>query len=188
MNPRTIPAAATHSEGTLPSLQTVMTQLVDQSGTSLSQLSQTQPTLVVFLRHSGCTFCKETLADLSREQVQLKQSGCNLAIVTMSSAEQMVKLARRYDLETASWFSDPERVAYRAFELRRGSLAQLFGLRIWIRGIAATFRGHLVGKLVGDGFQMPGAFVVHQDAIIKAFRHQHASDRLNYAQWTCANP
>jgi hypothetical protein len=35
---------------------------------TLRALTDERPTLVVLLRHSGCTFCKQTLSDLSRWQ------------------------------------------------------------------------------------------------------------------------
>ena len=49
---------------------TILERFHDQHGRTLQQLSDSQPVLVVFLRHSGCTFCREAVADLVREQNQ----------------------------------------------------------------------------------------------------------------------
>ena len=37
-----------------------------------------------------------------------------------------------------------------------------------------------MGGLDGDGFQMPGAFVIKDRAIVRAFRHETAADRPEY--------
>jgi hypothetical protein len=81
--------------------------------------------------------------------------------------------------------SDPERTLYRAFKLRRGGLAQLFGLRVWRRGIAAAWRGHWPGWLRGDAFQMPGLFLIRNGSIVRAFRYETAADRPDYAEFVC---
>jgi hypothetical protein len=44
---------------------------VDQHGTNLIELSRSQRLMVVFLRHFGCTFCRETIADLVRGEEEL---------------------------------------------------------------------------------------------------------------------
>ncbi len=54
---------------------------------SLLEMSSATPTLVVFLRHSGCTFCRETMALLNRQQWRLHRSGVQLALVHMGSPD-----------------------------------------------------------------------------------------------------
>ena len=44
----------------------------------------------------------------------------------------------------------------------------------------------MVGKLVGDGFQMPGVFLLRNGRIEKAFRHQTAADRPDYCELASA--
>ncbi|MEL7473765.1 MAG: SelL-related redox protein, partial [Planctomycetota bacterium] len=162
--------------------------LRDQHGTTLREVTDRRATLVVLLRHSGCTFCKETLGDLRRQRRAIEEAGVGLAIVTMSSREANGGLADRYGLSDASWYSDPDRIAYRAFELTRGRFGQLFGVRVWVRGAMAVLRGHGVGKLDGDGFQLPGSFVVHEGRVVRAYRHAHAADRLDHVAFACAGP
>ena len=45
-------------------------------GATLEQLSADSPTLVVFLRHAGCMFCREALSDLSRQRAAIEPTGC----------------------------------------------------------------------------------------------------------------
>ncbi|MEL6739941.1 MAG: peroxiredoxin-like family protein [Planctomycetota bacterium] len=163
-----------------------MRSAVNPSGVSLFDLSAGRDCLVVFLRHAGCTFCREALADLSARKGELSEAGVQLVLVHMDpDIEAAGKLFARYDLSHAEQISDPGRGLYRAFDLERGSFAELFGLKVWLRGAAATLRGHMVGKLVGDGFQMPGAFVVRDGGIVRAYRHRTAADRPDYAGLAC---
>ncbi|HBB74333.1 MAG TPA: hypothetical protein DC048_07770, partial [Planctomycetaceae bacterium] len=46
-------------------------------------------------------------------------------------------------------------------------------------------RGHGLGPLVGDGFQMPGAFLIKDGRIVASYRHAHAADRPDYAGLAC---
>jgi peroxiredoxin len=153
------------------------------TGETLDALSRRAPTLVVFLRHAGCTFCKEALADLAEAKSSLDRSGTQLVVVHMSTPEAIAPVLERAGLVDTPHVSDPDRRLYRSFELGRGSWSQLFGVKVWLRGIAATLRGHMVGKLAGDGFQMPGAFVVHNGAIVRSFRHDTAADRPAYCEF-----
>ena len=164
-----------------PSLDEALNGLVDQSGRSLFEITSARPTLVVFLRHSGCTFCRETLADLSAQRAAIEHAGHTIVLVSMSSPSDLKDVADRYGLDDVALVSDPDRLAYRALELRRGTFAQLFGLKVFLRGFAATIKGHLVGRLDGDGFQMPGAFVIQGTEVLRSFRHQTAADRPEYA-------
>ncbi len=155
----------------------------DQHGRTLGELSREAPHVVVFLRHAGCTFCREALADLAKDRQRIEQSGARLALVHMGAkADDAATFFTKYGLGDVAHFGDPERTLYRAFDLQRGDLGQLFGLRVWVRGfIAGILRGHLVGTLKGDGFQMPGAFLVRDGRITRAYRHQDAADRPDYA-------
>lgn len=168
-----------------PSLVEALRGAEDQHGRTLADITRGGPTLVVFLRHAGCTFCRETLSDLAGRRRTIAERGVEIAVVTMSAPEGNEQLAERYGLGDIAWISDPQRRLYRALDLRRGSFVQLFGPVVWLRGLAAAIRGHTPGPLEGDGFQMPGAFVLHREKVVRAFRHSTAADRPDYDAVTC---
>lgn len=141
--------------------------------------------LVVFLRHAGCTFCRQTLADLAAARPRMEAAGVGVAVVHMSEDSAAASLLRRYGLGDLPRFSDPGRVLYRAFELRRGTLGQLFGPRVWAGGVRAALRGHGVGRLEGDGFQLGGSFVLRGGRIIAAHRNRDAADGADAAAMAC---
>ncbi|MDX2117822.1 MAG: SelL-related redox protein [Planctomycetota bacterium] len=161
----------------------VLEQARDQRGTSLGSLSEGAGVLVVLLRHAGCTFCREALADLARDRAEIERSGTRIVLVTQSSEAKAAAEATRYGLVDVSRISDPDRNLYRAFGLRRGTLGELFGARVWVRGFSAGILArHGVGGLDGDGFQMPGAFVLKDRRVIRAYRHRDAADRPEYCE------
>ncbi len=54
------------------------------------------------------------------------------------------------------------------------------GWKVWQRGLEAFANGHGVGMLAGDGFQMPGVFLLHRGQVLREFRHESAADRPDY--------
>lgn len=148
---------------------------------SLYDLSFRSPVMVVFLRHGGCTFCREALGDLSSVQERIEGTGTELVVVQMDSPREGQELARRFGLQDAQVISDPSRRLYRAFALGRGTFRQIFGLRIWPRFIqAAILRGYGVGRPKGDERQMPGVFLLRNGEIAQEYRHRTIADRPDY--------
>lgn len=155
--------------------------MITDQGSTLGQYSRNQPVLLVFLRHFGCTFCREALADIARLRDQIEASGTKIVFVHMSSNEIAERYFQRYDLEGIAHISDPEKKYYIAFGLTRGNYTQLFGLSSWIKGFSkAVIDGHGIGPQLGDGFQMPGVFVIKDYEIKESFIHKLSSDRPDY--------
>ncbi len=164
----------------LPDLPTLLAEALTGGGESLLEMSRRCPVLVVFLRHSGCTFCREALADLSRQRARIEESGARLALVHMGSRESFAEFAGGYGLADVAAVSDPQRRLYRGMGLRRGKLSQLLGWSVWWRGAKSFFSGHRAGLLEGDGTQMPGAFLLHEGRVVRSFLHRTAADRPDY--------
>lgn len=155
-------------------------------GASLYELSLSKPTLVVFLRHAGCTFCREALTELGKHREALENQGVELAIVHMSEPLNGTLMSSRYGLSGIHRFSDPSCMLYRSFGLERGRLWQLFGPIVWWRGFfAGVVKGHGIGKLEGDGFQMPGVFLLSRGRVVEGYQATTAADRPDYLAIAC---
>ncbi len=156
--------------------------ICDQNGQTLKELSSETDVLLVFLRHAGCTFCREAIADVASAREELVGANIRPAFVHMGD-ETAVGKFEAHGAAEFSRFSDPQRLLYREFELGPGTLGQLFGPATFIRGFkAAILDGYGFGKLEGNGLQMPGAFLVRNGGIVSAYRHEAASSRPNYAE------
>lgn len=168
--------------GVLPDEATLLAEARTSAGSSLAELSRGQRVLVIFLRHAGCTFCREALADLSARRAEIEKLGTKLVLVHMGTAEAFAAFAGSYHLADVPAVSDPGRRLYRGLGLRRGKLAQLLGWSIWVRGARAFFSGHRVGPLEGDGTQMPGVFLIRDGRVVRRFLHATAADRPDYVE------
>ena len=159
-------------------------EMILEDGRSLYELSFDQRVLLVFLRHLGCTFCREAVADLSARQNEFESEGVQLVLVHMSDKATAAEHFKKYKLNKFLAISDPELQFYEKFGLGKGSFNQLFGLRVWMRGFdAGVLHGHGIGRMMGDGFQMPGMFLLQDGMIKEKFIHQYASDRPDYVQF-----
>lgn len=173
------------------SFDEAITQFTSHTGETIASISDQAPVLVLFLRHAGCIFCREALADVKAGRASIEAQDTRIVFVHMSpegedGSGDFAALTHRMDVGDIPRISDPSGRMYRAFGLKRGSFRQLFGLRSTLQGMKATLRGHRVGALKGDGFQMPGVFLVHHREIIRAYRHETAGDQPDYENMACA--
>lgn len=157
-----------------------MRDAVTNGGKSLRELTDARPQLVVFLRHAGCPFCREAASDLSARRKTIEARGVGLVLVHQNTEPEAKEFFAMYGLEDVPRISDPERALYRAFDLKRGSLWQIFGPKVWWRSIVALVGGHRAGRVAGDAFQMPGAFLIDSGVIVSAHRHRSQADRPDY--------
>ncbi len=151
-----------------------------QTGESLAELSRRAPVLVVFLRHSGCSFCRQALADISEKRQAIAAAGVQIALVHMQSDAEAVTFFARYHLDDLPRISDPARALYRAFQLPRGSLAQVTGPGVWGAGLKSLLSGNLPGIPSADVRQLPGVFLVSDGRVLRSFRHATSGDRPDY--------
>ncbi|MBK7408770.1 MAG: redoxin domain-containing protein [Saprospirales bacterium] len=159
----------------------ILQGMITNTGDNLYKLSFKQPVLLVFLRHFGCTFCREALADISKKRASIEEKGTQIVFVHMADEEVADRYFEKYNLEGAVHISDPACNYYAAFGLSKGTFTQLFGLSTWVRGFSAgILDGHGIGPQLGDGFQMPGIFAIMGGQISDSFIHKLASDRPDY--------
>jgi peroxiredoxin len=150
------------------------------TGISLLELSKRQPVLLVFLRHTGCPFCRETLSNIAQEKQKLEAGGNQLVFVHMGSEQHAKRTFSKYALQDVPRVSDPKRTLYRAFGLGRGGPWQILGPPIWWRAVVANLRYGQSLVEPGDYFQMPGMFLVFHGHIVRSFLHQTVADRPDY--------
>jgi hypothetical protein len=152
-----------------------------QDGTALADLAEETPVLLVFLRHFGCTFAREAIRDIATRRAVIEATGSRLVLVHMAHDALAAAMLTRYGLRDVRRVSDPDRRLYAAFDLARGTVGQVFGPGLWVRMFSAgVLAGHRIGRVVGDGMQMPGVFLVYRGQIIRSFRHKTIADRPDY--------
>jgi hypothetical protein len=137
------------------------------------------PQLLVFLRHFGCVFCRETVADL-RAIAEKNPDYPPVLFFFVGSPTEGRAFMRRY-WPGARAVADPEKRLYAAFGVERGNLRQLFGPGVWAGRRRARGKGNHQGKRSGDIWMMPGCFLVDGPRILWAHEYAHAADHPNFA-------
>jgi hypothetical protein len=125
---------------------------------------------VVVLRHFGCTFCREHVADLRELPAD------RVVFVAMATPEEAAHF--RTKMRSPHRFvCDPEAKIYDHVGLGRGTVGQMFGIKVWIRGAQAAVKGHGVGRPIGDPWRLSGTFIVSpRGQVTWAHQSRDASD------------
>lgn len=165
----------------MPFTEALKEYKLNPSGETLFDASFRTPVMVVFLRHFGCTFCRETTRAISKKRSQIEGKGTRIVLVHMSSEEDAKLFLNNYQIEDIDTLRDPECNLYHLFGLEKGSFSQLMGIRVILRTIeSGIFRRNGLGALQGDSFQMPGIFLLNKGKVIKGYRHSYASDSPDF--------
>src|ERR1700759_2213425 len=83
-----------------------------ESGRTLLELVDQSPVLLIFLRHFGCSFCRQTLDDVSRIREQIEGRGVRPVFVHLGTPERAKPYFDYYHLSGIERVSDPEASLY----------------------------------------------------------------------------
>jgi len=148
-------------------------QLVDTEGQAITLSSlwqQGRPLVLVFLRHLGCTFCRQQLANLANDHARFVAAGANVACVAQGTPSVGKAYTILYQLPFPLLLCGDDLSIYRDYGLSRGTRRQLLSPIVLLRGFASVFQGHKQTQVVGDGHQLGGAFIID---ITGTMRHIH---------------
>ena len=135
--------------------------------------------LLVFLRHFGCIFCRETLADL-RAASEAHEDYPEVLFFFQGSATEGRAFLRRY-WPDARAIADPDLEFYERFGVRRASFLEALGPAVVLGARSrARAKGHENGPRSGDIWRMPGVFAVADKEIIWAHQPRHAADHPDF--------
>lgn len=148
-------------------------------GTLREQLGDT-PTLLIFLRHFGCLFCREMVQDI-RQFAATTPDYPPVLFFYQGNGDEGKHFFDRYWPEARA-VADSPKTFYTAFGIERGGLKEMLGPEVWACGIRAASKGHTGGIPVGDPWMMPGAFLVQGDQIIWRHTFRHAGDHPDFAK------
>jgi hypothetical protein len=146
----------------------------------LGQLVGQGDRLVVFLRHFGCTFCRELVSELTRAR-SIDSRLPEPIYVFIGSPEDGAAFFKRWS-PTAAAVSDPEQKLYRAFGVERGSFTQLLGPQAIACGIQGLVKGYGVGVPKTDPWLMPGLFHIRNARVVWMHDFAHAGDHPDFSK------
>jgi hypothetical protein len=161
----------------------VLQQYRTESGRTLLELLDESPLLLIFLRHFGCSFCRQTLDDVSKLRGEIEAKAIRPVFVHLGTPERAKPYFDYYHLSDVERVSDPQASLYAQppFSLGRKSAFAHFlvptVLKAWLQG---GVRKYGIGMIKEDGDQMPGIFYLRQRSIVRAFRYKTIADEPDY--------
>jgi len=144
---------------------------------ALLERSKDHQVFLVFLRHFGCLFCREMVADLKSVEPTFEALDIEIAFVHVGTEEQASVFFREYGFPDAARFSDPESRIYELFGLKEISLAKLATVATISGSIRALRSGARQGKIQGNQKMMPGIFVISDGQVVRKFVHESPGDK-----------
>lgn len=162
--------------------KSILQNMRTQNNESVSDISHQMPVMLVFMRHLGCIFCQEALADLKKVMQQIESSNIRVVFVHMSTEQEAEKIFARHDLTDMERISDMENTYYNAFGLVKGDFRQIFGFKSWLGMGRAYSKGIRQVRVQngGDPHQMPGIFIIKNEKVIKSFQYRSVGDYPDY--------
>jgi hypothetical protein len=162
-------------------VSTIAKQTLDRAVTGVGLVPGTlrdqigdEITLLVFLRHFGCMFCRETVGDLREATLSNPAFPPVLFFFQGSSTEGRAFLRR--DWPDARAVADPELEFYDLFDVRRATFLEALGPSVLASRSRARAKGYENGARSGDIWRMPGLFAVRGDQIVWSHYPKHAAD------------
>jgi peroxiredoxin len=157
-----------------------------ESGKTLLSLLDEKPMLLIFLRHFGCSFCREAIADVAKAMPELDRRGVRPVFVHMGTPERARPFFERFRIPEVERVSDPKMTLYQSslFRLLKTVvLPEYFGFDSILKWAQRPLLKYGVGTAHGeDKTQLPGVFFLRDRAIVKGYRHKKLADRPDYVR------
>ncbi|MDA1009939.1 MAG: peroxiredoxin-like family protein [Chloroflexi bacterium] len=150
--------------------------------TRLGDLWTDRPVLLVLVRHYGCLFCRQQLADLRGVWSRIEVAGVQPVVIGNGTPLMAEAFAEETGLEVPL-YTNPGREVYAALGTKRPGLRAFFHPRLYWNGLRATLRGFFPKAPKGDPAQLGGVFLVRPGGEMPyAYRSDLAGDHPSSAE------
>ena len=161
----------------------VLGQYRTETGRTLLALLDESPLLLIFLRHFGCSFCRQTLEDVSGLRGAIEAKGIRPVFVHLGTPERAKPYFDYFQLSDVERVSNPDASLHASsvFQLpRKNVFSHFFVSAVWKARLGGSIRKHGIGMIKEDAEQMPGIFYLRDRAIVRAFRYKTIADEPDY--------
>ncbi len=137
--------------------------------------------LLSFHRYAACPFCNLHVHELSQKYADLEKNGLKVLALFRSGPERTLEQygSREVPFQIAA---DPNLSAYRAYGIEKSLLGMLVSF-IHPRGLYATLKGFLPGKVDGEVRSLPADFLVTADQkIARAYYSTNITQHLSLSE------
>jgi peroxiredoxin len=124
------------------------------------------PAVLIFLRYYGCPVCQMEMAKIKQGIDLVRKKGGRVFVTLQSAPETIASLIKKDDFPFTI-ICDPQGKVFQLYGVEAGGIIKYLHPVGLIAAIKATFRGFLHGKFEGKETQLPAAFAMTADKIIK---------------------
>jgi thioredoxin-dependent peroxiredoxin len=137
--------------------------------------------LMSFHRYAACPFCNLHVHELSKRFEEFEEQGLKVLALFRSGPERTLEQygARQVPFQIAA---DPKLSAYRAYGIEQSLLGMLVSF-IHPRGLYATLKGFLPGKVDAEVRSLPADFLITPDQrIARAYYSSNITQHLSLSE------
>ncbi len=126
------------------------------------------------------------MGEISKKRKELEAGGRHIVFCHMGQPSLAESFFKKYRLLPVHHVSDPTTYFYQQFGLVKAPPRQIFSFMNFVRGFeASVIKGHGAANPtdssgLGDGFQMPGVFLLFDGKIWESYIHKMPYDRPDY--------
>jgi peroxiredoxin len=135
-----------------------------------------RPTVACFVRHFGCIFCFEHVAEAIKLRPEIERQDAQLIVIGNGNPAHAREFERQVGLEGLV-YTDPARHLYRALAMRHG-FARTFNLQVSRNTRRAFQAGFRQIGVKGDRWQLGGNVVFGRDGAIRYVQHAELAGDL----------
>jgi len=124
------------------------------------------PAVLIFLRYYGCPVCQMEMARMKQDIERVGKKGGRVFVVLQSQPETIASLITRDDFPFTI-ICDPQGKVFQLYGVDAGGIFKYLHPAGLIAAIKAVSRGFRHGKFEGKETQLPAAFAMTGDKLIK---------------------
>jgi hypothetical protein len=134
--------------------------VLDPGGTKVKLATEwaEHPAVIVWLRHFGCVFCREQVAEIRGKRSEIEAFGAGIAFVGNGTPRAAAWFRKKFAADSTV-LTDPGLVTYKAIGARSGMLSTL-GPSAWGAGLRAFRSGARQSTTKGHPYQQGGLVVM----------------------------
>ena len=124
------------------------------------------PVVLIFLRYYGCPVCQMEMAKIKQDIDLVRKKGGRVFVALQSPPETLASLTNREDWPFTI-ISDPQGKIFQLYGVEAGGIIKYLHPAGLIAAIKAVRQGFRHGKFEGKETQLPAAFSMTADKVLK---------------------